>query len=139
MPCTGCNPATGRVRWQVASVYRAVATPAGVVIGPDTVTDPDNAGSEMFSRITMHDTLTGRTRWTVGEPPSDAPTTLLAFPAGPLVLMPVDAEGTAELAAFRMSDGHRAWQITTTGPVQSPLSAVPGGILAYAATVTLPC
>jgi hypothetical protein len=53
--------------------------------------------------------------------------------------MPVDAQGTAELAAFRMSDGHRAWQITTTGTVQSPLSAVPGGVLAYAATVTLPC
>ena len=29
------NPATGRVRWQVASTYRAVATPAGIVIGPD--------------------------------------------------------------------------------------------------------
>jgi hypothetical protein len=87
----------------------------------------------------MHDTLTGRTRWTVGEPPSDAPGTLLALPVGPLLIMPVDAQGTAELAAFRMSDGHRAWQITTTGTVQSPLSAVPGGVLAYAATVTLPC
>jgi outer membrane protein assembly factor BamB len=132
------NPATGRVRWQVASADHAVAIPAGIVIGPDTVTDPDNAGSETFSRITMHDTLTGRTRWAVGEPPGDGPT-LLAFPAGPLLIMPVDAQGTAELAAFRMSDGHRAWQITTTGPVQSPLSAVPGGILAYAATVTFPC
>jgi outer membrane protein assembly factor BamB len=133
------NPATGRVRWQVASLYDAVVTPAGVVIGPDTVTDPDGDESETFSRITMHDTLTGRTRWTVGEPPSDAPGTLLALPVGPLLIMPVDAQGTAELAAFRMSDGHRAWQITTTGTVQSPLSAVPGGVLAYAATVTLPC
>jgi outer membrane protein assembly factor BamB len=132
------NPATGRVRWQVASDYHAVATPAGVVIGPDTVTDPDNGGSETFGRITLHDTLTGRTRWTVGEPPGDSPT-LLAFPAGPLLIMPVDAQGTAELAAFRMSDGHLTWQITTPGPVQAPLSAVPGGTLVYAATVTLPC
>ena len=133
------NPATGRVRWRVASVYHAVATPTGVVIGPDTVAEPDSNGSETFGRITLRDTLTGRTRWTVGEPPPGDGPTLLAFPAGPLLIVPVDAEGTAELAAFRMSDGHRVWQITTTGPVQSPLSAVPGGVLAYAATVTLPC
>ena len=132
------NPATGRVRWQVASTYRAVATPAGIVIGPDTVAEPDSNGSETFSRITLRDTLTGRTRWTVGEPPGDS-ATLLVFPTGPLLIMPVDDQGTAELAAFRMSDGHLAWRITTTGPIQSPLSAAPGGVLAYAATITLPC
>jgi outer membrane protein assembly factor BamB len=133
------NPATGRVRWQVASTYRAVATPAGIVIGPATVAEPDNNGSETLSWITLRDALTGRTRWAVDEPPGDSPA-LLVFPAGPLLIMSVDdAQGTAELAAFRMSDGHRAWQITTPGPIQSPLSAAPGGVLAYAATITLPC
>lgn len=131
------DPATGRVRWRVVSHYPAIATRAGIVTAPG----PD--------RISMRDTLTGQTRWTarlkggwlplvvgplaVGPGPWQAYPGLPVFPAAPLLVVPAAGpDGSDLLAAFRMSDGHRAWQVTT-GPVAAPPSAVPGGILVYAA------
>ena len=54
------------------------------------------------------------------------------FPASPLLVVPVASPDYSEmLAAFRMSDGHRAWQVAIRGPVEAPLSAAPGGMLVY--------
>jgi outer membrane protein assembly factor BamB len=121
------DPATGRVRWKVVSLYHAIATPGGIVTAPG----PD--------QVSMRDTLTGQTRWTarlaggwlplVTSPWQGSPGPS-AFPVGPLLVVP--AAGPAVLAAFRMSDGHRAWQVTIPGPLHAPLTAVPGGMLAYA-------
>jgi outer membrane protein assembly factor BamB len=139
----GLDPATGRVRWQIVSPYPAIATRAGVV----TVPSPD--------QVSMRDTLTGQTRWTASlnggqlslvtapgqtyqaQPafqalPASQP--MPVFPAGPLLVAPAASpDGSDLLAAFRMSDGHRTWQITTPGPVAAPLSAVAGGMLVYTA------
>jgi outer membrane protein assembly factor BamB len=122
------DPATGGVRWHVVSPYAAVATSAGIVIarGPD--------------RISMRDTLTGQTRWTArltgGWLPlvSDPGTSreLSVFPARPLlVLRTANPYGLEVLAAFRMSNGHRAWQVTIRGQVAAPLVAVRGSMLVY--------
>jgi outer membrane protein assembly factor BamB len=131
------DPATGRLRWQVGSTYHAIATPAGVLTGPDTVTEPDGAGTELISQISMHDTLTGQVRWTAAWLSSSP---VLGLPTGPLLIVPAAGRDDSDLlAAFRLSDGHRAWQVTIPAPTESPLSAVPGGMLVYSATVTLPC
>jgi outer membrane protein assembly factor BamB len=122
------DPATGRVRWKVVSLYHAIATPAGIVTAPG----PD--------QVSMRNTLTGQTRWTVRLAGGWLPLVTSswqasgpsAFPAGPLLVVPAAAPDV--LAAFRMSDGHRAWQVTIPGPLQAPLTAVPGGMLAYAGT-----
>jgi outer membrane protein assembly factor BamB len=129
------NPATGRVRWKAFSPYPAVATPAGIVAarGPD--------------QISMRDTRTGQIRWTarmnggwlpiVAGPIAIQPATGIAYPAlpvlpaRPLLVVPAhDTGGSDLLAAFRMSDGHRTWQVTT-GAVAAPLSGTPWGILVY--------
>jgi outer membrane protein assembly factor BamB len=134
------DPATGRVRWQVASAYHAIATPVGIVAGPDTVTEPDGAGTELISQISMHDTLTGQTRWTAGLTSEWQSPALPVFPAGSLLIVPAaGADGSDLLAALRMSDGHRVWQVTIPAPVDAPLSAGPSGMLVYSATVMLPC
>jgi outer membrane protein assembly factor BamB len=133
------DPATGRVRWQVVSPYQLIATPDGIVTAPG----PD--------QISMHDTLTGQIRWTAelngGWLPLDAgplaaepaagqvPSALQVLPAGPLLVVPAAGpdgpDGSDLLAAFGMSDGHPAWQVTIPGPVAAPMSAVPGGILVH--------
>jgi outer membrane protein assembly factor BamB len=124
------DPATGRVRWHVASPYRAIATPAGVI-----VTAP---GPDLTDQISVRDALTGQTRWTAGlsEPPAAGPGQISpappVFPAGPLLVVPaLSLHGSGMLAAFRMSDGHRAWQVTIPARVAAPLSGVPGGMLVY--------
>jgi outer membrane protein assembly factor BamB len=130
------DPATGRVRWQVVSPYQPIATLAGIVTAPG----PD--------QISMRDTLTGQIRWTAhlngGWLPLDVgplavepaagqvPSALQVLPAGPLLVVPaVGPDGSDQLAAFGMSDGHPAWRVTIPGPVAAPMSAVPGGILVY--------
>jgi outer membrane protein assembly factor BamB len=129
------DPVTGRVRWQVVSPYPAIATPAGIVTAPG----PD--------QITMHDPLTGQTLWTASltggwlplvagpEQPSPAPPAsqaLPVFPAGPLlVVRAASPDGADLLAAFSMSDGHPAWQITLPGTLSAPVSATAGGMLVY--------
>jgi outer membrane protein assembly factor BamB len=131
------DPATGRVRWQVASAYHAIATPAGIV----TVTGPGPDGTD---QISVHDTLTGQTQWTAGlnsdwRLPAGVPA-LPVFPAGPLLIAPAASlDGSDLLDALRMSDGHRAWQVTIPEPLTAPLSAAPGGMLVYTAAVRLPC
>jgi len=122
------DPATGRVRWHVISPYSAVATPAGIVT------------ASRRKRISMRDPLTGQTRWTArlkgGWLPLIADPGTVSQPppvlrAGRLLVVPAAGpDGLDLLAAFRMSDGHRAWQVTT-GPIAAPLWAVPGGILVY--------
>jgi len=124
------DPATGRVRWQVASAYNAIATPAGIVAGPG----PDSTG-----QISLRYMLTGQTRWiarlaglTFGWQQQAA--ALPVFPAGPLLIVPAsDRVGPDLLTALRMSDGHRAWQLKIPEPVTAPPSAVPGGMLVYSA------
>jgi len=93
----------------------------------------------------MRDALTGQIQWTAkvngGWLPIDVgqvyaggqdagPFTV--FPAGPFLVLPAAGpDGSHVLAALRMSDGHRAWQVTIPAPVGAPLSAAPSGILVY--------
>src|ERR1700733_7729110 len=130
------DPATGRVRWHVASPDQAIATPAGVIV---TVPGPDGAPAATTDQISVRDTLTGQPRWTaeLNEPlaaePGQTPPAPPVFPAGSLLVVPAAGPDYSEmLAAFRMSDGHRAWQVAIPGPVEAPLSAAPGGMLVYA-------
>jgi hypothetical protein len=128
---TSYDDRTGRVRWTetVVSPFPAVATPAGIVTAPG----PD--------QITMSDTLTGQTRWTASLTGGWVPLVIApwvfnqalpVFPSGPLLVVPAAGpDGSDLLSAFSMSDGHPAWQITIPGPVEAPLSAVPGGTLVY--------
>jgi outer membrane protein assembly factor BamB len=125
------DPATGRVRWHVVSPDQAIATPAGIVV---TAPGPDGT-----DQVSVRDTMTGRTRWTaeLTEPlaggPEQISPALPVFRAGPLLVVPAASpDGSEFLAAFRMSHGHRAWQVTIRGLVEAPLSAVPGGMLVYA-------
>jgi outer membrane protein assembly factor BamB len=126
------DPATGRVRWRAASVYRAIATAAGVVTAPGT------GGTD---RLSLRDTLSGQTRWTAALAglslgwQRQAPA-LPVFPAGPFLVVPAAGPHGSELVtALRVSDGHRAWQITIPEPVAAPPSAVPGGMLLNSAIV----
>ena len=48
-----------------------------------------------------------------------------------LVVPAAGQDGSDLLVAFRMSDGHRTWQVRIPGPVAAPLSPVPGGMLIY--------
>jgi outer membrane protein assembly factor BamB len=127
------DPATGRVRWRVESPFPAIATPAGTVTAPPSQ-----------DRISLRDTLTGRILWTARlhtdwQPLAVGPLPVVAGPwqlqpvlpvvqAGRLMVVPAVALDGPGLIALRISDGHRAW-LVTTGPVAAPLSAVPGGIL----------
>jgi outer membrane protein assembly factor BamB len=120
------DPATGRVRWRAVSAYQAMATPAGTVTAP---------GTDSTDQISVHDALTGQTRWTATLAglnlgwPLRAPA-LPVVPAGPLLIVPAGGlHGPGLLTAFRMSDGHRAWQLTIPEPVTAPPTAVPGGML----------
>ena len=128
------DPATGRVRWQVASSYQAIATPAGIITAP---------GPDRTDQISLNETLTGQTRWIARLAglklgwQQQAPA-LPVFPAGPLLIVPAAGlSGPELLTALRMSDGHRAWQITIPEPVAAPPSAVPGGMLIYSADLRL--
>jgi hypothetical protein len=96
----------------------------------------------------VHDTLTGQTRWTARLAGPNLGWQLQApalpvFPAGPLLIVPAaglpaaDLAGPELLTALRLSDGHRAWQVTTPEPVAAPPSAVPGGMLIYCADLRL--
>jgi outer membrane protein assembly factor BamB len=130
------DPATGRVRWQAASAYQATASPAGTVTAP---------GTDSTDQMSVHDTLTGQTRWTATLAglnlgwQQQAPA-LPVFPDGPLLVVPAASpDGPGLLAAFRMSDGRRAWQVTIPEPVAAPPSAVPGGMLVnFAIALTAP-
>ena len=124
------DPATGRLRWRAASAYQATATPAGTVTAP---------GTDSTDQISVHDTLTGQTRWTAALAglnlrwQQQAPA-LPVYPDGPLLIVPAASpDGPGLLTAFRMSDGHRAWQVTIPEPVTAPPTAVPGGILVSSA------
>jgi outer membrane protein assembly factor BamB len=124
------DPATGRVRWQAASAYQATATPAGTVTAP---------GTDSTDQISVHDTLTGQTRWTATLAGLNLGWQLQApalpvFPDGPVLIVPAASpHGPGLLTAFRMSDGHRAWQLTIPEPAAAPPSAVPGGMLVNSA------
>lgn len=132
------DEATGRVRWRVASADHALATPAGTVTGPETVNEHDGAGAHWIARISMHDSRTGQTRWTSAWL-SSLPD-LLGFPAGPLLIEAgAGPDGSGALVALRMSDGHRAWQVSIPASAAAPLSALPGGVLVYAATTSHVC
>jgi outer membrane protein assembly factor BamB len=119
------DPVTGRVRWQVATPFRATATAAGVVFGPT---------GDGVAQVSLRDTLTGQVRWTAD---SSTPPVLLAGPL--LITQAADPDSPYLLAALRTSDGHRAWQTTIPEPPQAPLSATPGGILVYTATIPHYC
>jgi outer membrane protein assembly factor BamB len=127
------DPATGRVRWQVDSSNDATATLAGIVTGPLTY-EPE-PGPDGTNQLSLHDTQTGQTRWI--SVLKDFPA-LSVFPDGPLLIVPAGGrDGPDLLTALRMSDGHRAWQVTIPEPAVAPLSAVPGGVLVYTANILL--
>ncbi len=128
------DPATGRVRWEVASAYDAIATPAGIVIAP---------GPDGTDQISVHDTLTGQTRWTARLArmnlgwPQHAPA-LPVFPAGPLLLVPA--------AAYRARTDHHLphlrWPARMAGhdpgAGSSPAVGRAGGMLISSADLQLP-
>lgn len=129
------DPVTGRVRWHVVSSYppyQAIATPAGVIV---IVPGPNGT-----DQISVRDTRTGRTRWTarLNQPllvggPAQFPQALPVARAGHLLVAPAASpDGSEMLAAFRVTDGHRVWQVTIPGRVDAPPSAVPGGMLVCA-------
>lgn len=123
------DPATGRVRWKVASSYHTIATPLGILTGSDS------------SQISLRDTLTGHTRWTTpltsGGPPGFP--ALPVLPSGHLLIMPAAADGSHLLTARQMSNGALAWQVTIPEPIAAPPSAAPGAFLVYTASVILAC
>jgi outer membrane protein assembly factor BamB len=129
------DPATGRVRWRTASAYDAIATPAGVVTAP---------GPGSTDQISLHDPATGQTRWIASLAGLNGgwqqqPPVLPDFPAGPLLVVPAAGpHGSDLLAAFRMSDGHRAWQVTIPEPLAGAPQSVRGGMLVYLAGYQLP-
>jgi outer membrane protein assembly factor BamB len=129
------DPATGRVRWQVASSNDATVTPAGIVTGP--LGYAPNPGPDGTNQVSLRDTLTGQTRWISGLNGFPA---LPVFPDGPLLIVPAAGpDGSDQLAALRMSDGRRAWQVTIPEPAAAPLSAAPGGVLVYSGMVLHGC
>ena len=134
------DPAAGRVRWHVVSPDQAMATtPAGIVV---TAPGPESGPAAGTYQIGVRHTLTGRIRWTVelneplaAEPGQtyEAPPALPVFQAGRLLVAPTASPDDTELlAALRISNGHRAWQVTLPGPVEAPLSSARGGMLVYA-------
>jgi outer membrane protein assembly factor BamB len=127
------DPATGRVRWQVASAYQAIATPVSIISA---------SGPRSADQVSVRDTLTGRVHWTATlpwlNPRWPPPPALPVFPAGPLLIVPAAGlAGPGPLTALRMADGDRAWQITIPEPVAAPPTAVPGGMLVYSADLLL--
>jgi outer membrane protein assembly factor BamB len=131
------DPATGRVRWRVASGYPAavpLATSAGFI-----------TGSRLDGRdeISLRAAATGVNRWAVSLFGLMGGGNLSVFPAGPLVVVTASSANRPYapdvLAAFRIADGERAWQITMPTQVPRPLSAVPGGMLVQSATVVYGC
>jgi outer membrane protein assembly factor BamB len=131
------DPATGRRRWQVASGYPVtvpLATFAGFVTGSSL-----NGTDE----ISMRDALTGTSRWAVRLFGLMGGGKLSVLPAGPLVVVTASSANRPYapdlLVAFRVADGHRAWEITMPTQVPAPLSVVPGGMLVQSATVVYGC
>jgi PQQ-like domain len=131
------DPATGRVRWRVASGYPAsvpLATSAGYVTG---------SSLDGTDEITMRAAPTGVSRWAVRLFGLMGGGRLSLFPAGPLVVVTASSANRPYapdvLAAFRIADGRRAWEITMPTQVPVPLSAVQGGMLVQSATVVYGC
>lgn len=134
------DPATGRVRWSVASGPPAsvpLATSAGFVTGSRNSLD----GTD---EISMRSSRTGVSRWAVrlfGQTGTGGLLSVIA--AGPLVVVTASSANRAYasgvLIAFRIADGHRAWEITMPTQVPVPLSAVSGGMLVQSATVVYGC
>jgi len=131
------DPATGRMRWRAASGYPAtvpLATSAGFVTG---------SSFEGKDEISMRDALTGVSHWAVRLFKLMGGGRLSVLPVGSLVV--VTAGGANRpyapdlLVAFRIADGHRAWEITMPTQVLAPLSAVSGGMLVQSATVAYGC
>ena len=133
------DPATGRMHWRVASGDPAsvpLATSAGFVTGSGTSLD----GTD---EISMRSARTGVSRWTVRLFGQMGGGGLSVFPAGPLVVVTASSANRpyapGVLVAFRIADGHRAWEITMPTQVPVPLSAVSGGMLVQSATVVYGC
>jgi outer membrane protein assembly factor BamB len=131
------DPETGRVRWRVASGYPAsvpLATSAGFLTGSSL------HGAE---EISMRAAPSGVSRWAVRLFGLMGGGGLSVFPSGPLVVVTASSANRAYapdvLAAFRIADGHRAWEITMPTRVPVPLSAVQGGMLVQSATVVYGC
>jgi hypothetical protein len=128
---------TGRVRWRVAPGYPTavpLASSAGIIIGSRLVGRDE---------ISMRAAATGVSRWTAGLFGLMGGGNLFLFRAGPLVVVTASSANRPYapdlLAAFRIADGERVWQITMPTQVPRPLSAVPGGMLVQSATVVYGC
>lgn len=131
------DPATGRVRWRVPSGYPAsvpLATSAGFVTG---------SSLDGTDEISLRAASTGVSRWAVRLFGLMGAGRLSVFRVGPLVVVTASSANRPYapdvLAAFRIADGHRAWEITMPTQVPVPLSAVAGGMLVQSATVVYGC
>jgi outer membrane protein assembly factor BamB len=109
---TGLDASTGQAQW---TQYID-----GYVAGSDPTADGGLAIIRLDDTLEVVGLSSGRVRWT--------------RPAGPLLIVSAASpDGPGLLTAFRMSDGHRAWQLTIPEPVTAPPSAVPGGMLVNSA------
>jgi outer membrane protein assembly factor BamB len=134
------DPATGRVRWRVASGAPA-SVPLATSVGFVTGSGPSLDGTD---EISMRSARTGMSRWAVRIFGQRGVGGLLSVsPAGPLVVVTASSANRpyspGVLVAFRIANGHRAWEITMPTQVPVPLSAVSGGMLVQSATVVYGC
>jgi outer membrane protein assembly factor BamB len=124
------DPATGRVRWQAATIVGAgpLPTPAGVI-------DIEGTASNGPVAIVDRDAADGQVRWqnTLPQTPSNAGQgTEQLVRAGQLVLLQSNATSgrLATLSAYLLDSGSLAWQVSLPQNVEVPPVVVPGqGVL----------
>jgi outer membrane protein assembly factor BamB len=136
----GINAMNGQLKW------RFTPTPAVSVkiLGPGLVSAESGTGVTWLDDLSP---VTGRLRWRLVITSRTDP---MLFAGGQLIAVTSTASTSTGsqrpwavprgmLTAIRSADGHRAWQVTLPTVVSFPPLAVPGGLLAYAAAVRLPC
>jgi outer membrane protein assembly factor BamB len=124
------DPATGRVRWQTATLVGAgpLLTAAGVI-------DIEGTAAKGPVAIVDRDAADGRIRWqdTLPQPASDAGQGMEQLAqAGQLALVQSNATPgqPVTLSAYWLDDGRLAWQTILPENVSEPPNPVPGqGVL----------
>ncbi len=129
----GLNAVNGQVKWQ----FTPASAQSVKVLGPGLISVESDNGVTGLDDLSP---VTGRARWQLVTSFS---TDQMFFAGGQLIAVTGTAStSTSErsvLTAIRSADGHRVWQVTLPTVVSFPLSAVPGGLLVYAAAVINPC
>jgi len=127
------NPATGRPRWQVATVAQ-VQGGSPLITATDVVSVEGRTSYQVVDR----DASTGQVRWRA--PASSVVVPLVAD--GPLVVVlddPVPAGQSAQVRAYRLAGGGLVWQATLATFVQVPLAVLPDGFLVQPADLGYAC